>query len=418
LDDGDRSGLDAQITLDELLSTIKTCGESAPGPDGISYKFYEYLWDLIGTYSLRSWEYSHLVGHLPDSQRKSTITLLPKEGKDTSQIGNWRPITLSNCDIKIFTKTIANRVSKVLDKIIIPTQTAYIPGRIVHENLRMFEFYRKYCYENNVDAVLMSLDAKKAFDSVDHRYMFNTLRQYGFSEEFINTVKLLYKDIEADILVNGHRTALIKIRRCVKQGDAFSCALFIICIDPLLRNIEANKKIQAIKVVTSLSHKNINPKTGAFADDVGTLVKANTSSLNEVFVEYRKFSEVSGIELNETKTEILMLGKRDPFVTQTVVISNGINIFEVKTLEAIKICGITFSNNCDLAYEHNILDKINKLESKLLAWQFRGLSLGGKILIAKTFGVSQLIYSLQGCKIKEQDIKKIESFLFGVLWTK
>ncbi len=418
LGESDRANLDGKITLDELQETIKSCGESAPGPDGIPYKFYEHLWELIGPAALRAWEYSHEIGHLPDSQRRSTITLLPKEGKDISQIGNWRPITLSNCDLKIFTKTIANRVSKVLDKIILPTQTAYIPGRIVHENLRMFEFYRKYCYENNVDAILMSLDAKKAFDSVDHDYMFNTLRFYGFSEEFIKTVKLLYKDIEADILVNGHRTVLIKIRRCVKQGDAFSCALFIICIDPLLRNIEANRKIEAIEVVTPLSLKAINPKTGAFADDVGTLVKANSASINEVFVEYRKFSKFSGIELNESKTEILKLGNNDPFVAQTIAISNGVNSFEVKTLESIKICGITFSNNTDLAYEQNILTKVAKLENKLLAWQFRGLSLGGKILVAKTFGISQLIYSLQACKIRDQDIKKAESFLFKILWTK
>jgi len=418
LDNGDRANLDGKITLDELRSTLKTCGDSAPGPDGISYKFYEHLWDLLGPPLLRAWEYSHEIGFLPDSQRKSTITLLPKEGKDTSQIANWRPITLSNCDLKIFTKTIANRVAKVLDKIIIPTQTAYIPGRVVHDNLRMFEFYRKYCHENNVEAVLMSLDAKKELDSVDHKYMFNTLRLYGFSEEFIDTVKLLYKDIEADILVNGYRTTLIKIRRCVKQGDAFSCALFIICIDPLLRNIEANKKIEAIELRTPLSLKTFKPKTGAFADDVGTLIKFNRVSINEVFTEYRKFSNLSGIELNESKTEILMLGNNNPFISQDIVISAGSQHFTVKTLESVKICGITYSNNDGLAYEQNILSKIHKLDNKLLAWQFRGLSLGGKILVAKTFGVSQLIYSLQACKIKEQDIKKTEAFMFKILWTK
>ncbi len=125
-------------------------------------------------YQLKSWEYSKINGILPQSQRQSTITLLPKKGKDITQIGNWRPIMLTNCDLKIITQTIANRVSKVLDKLISPTQTANIPGRVVHDNIRMFEFYRKYCYENNVNAVLMSMDAKKAFDSIDHKYMFNT----------------------------------------------------------------------------------------------------------------------------------------------------------------------------------------------------------------------------------------------------
>jgi len=39
----------------------------------------------------------------------------------------------------------SNRVSRVLDKLIHPSQTAYVPGRAVHDNLRMFDFYNNYC---------------------------------------------------------------------------------------------------------------------------------------------------------------------------------------------------------------------------------------------------------------------------------
>jgi len=418
LSDGDCDSLDGKFTTKELETTLKTCKESAPGPDGITYKYYEVFWDVIGSYLLESWEYSKLIGILPQSQRQSSITLLPKEGKDITQIGNWRPITLTNCDLKIVTKTIANRVSKVLDKIILPTQTAYIPGRVVHDNLRMFEFYRKYCHDNNVDAVLMSMDAKKAFDSVGHKYMFKTLKAYGFLDEFIDTVKLLYKNIEADILVNGYRTTLIKIRICVKQGDAFSCALFIICIDPLLRNIERNNRIKAITINTPLTNSKISPKTGAFADDVGTLTRGDKTTLDEIFKEYKRFSKMSGIEINETKTEIMKMGRTGPFVTENICIENGVSIFRVNTVESVKICGITFSNNPVKAYESNVLDKINKLKNKLSAWQYRGMSLGGKILVTKTFGVSQLIYSMQACKFEESEIKQTEAFIFKFLWNK
>ena len=81
----------------------------------------------------------------------------------------------------------------------------------------MFEFYKSYCKKHNIDAVLISLDAAMAFDSVEHNYMFETLRRYGFSEDYIDTIKMLYKEIGADILVNGFTTTLIKIKRCVKQ---------------------------------------------------------------------------------------------------------------------------------------------------------------------------------------------------------
>jgi len=109
----------------------------APGPDSIPYKVYKKLWWQTGPFLLNAWTYSLQLGILPYDQRLSIITLLPKEGKDTTKIENWRPITLTNCDLKIFTKLLANIVSKVLDKLIHPCQTVYILGRVVHDNLRI-----------------------------------------------------------------------------------------------------------------------------------------------------------------------------------------------------------------------------------------------------------------------------------------
>ena len=71
-----------------------------------------------------------------------------------------------------------------------------------------------------------------------------------------------------------------------------------------------------------------------------------------------------------------------------------------------------------LAYKANITEKINKLEDQLKKWLWRGLSLEGKIMITKTFGISQLIYFLQCCTIKEADIVKVERTIFKFLWNK
>jgi hypothetical protein len=84
------------------------------------------------------------------------ITLLPKDGKDTKDIKNWRPITLSNCDSKIITKAIYMKTYKVLESIIDPSQTAYVPGRSVADNLRSNFLYKTHCRRKNIDAVLIS----------------------------------------------------------------------------------------------------------------------------------------------------------------------------------------------------------------------------------------------------------------------
>jgi hypothetical protein len=397
---------------------LKSCDESAPGPDGISYEVYKKLWPEIGQYLLDAWRYSEVSGILPVDHRVSCITLIPKTGKDLEHIENWRPITLTNCDLKIFTKLLANRVSTVLDKLISQSQTAYIPGRVVHDNLRVFDFYKNYCKKHNVDALLISLDAKKAFDSVSHKYMWEVLRSYGFSENFIETVKLLYKDLKANILVNGFKSVIINIERSVKQGDALSCALFILCIDPLIRKLENNENIECIPIPRSVySNIKIKEKVGAFADDVGLAVKNNLTTINAIFNDYSLFSRLSGIELNLSKTEILKLNldTQDRHFVPSVFQAGGV---VVKSTESIKICGITFSNNVNVEYEKNIIEKINSLEKQIVRWLPRCLSVEGKITIVKTFGLSQLIYSLQMCEIKEKELNNIESIIFRFLWNK
>jgi retron-type reverse transcriptase len=131
------------------------------------------------------------------------MTLLPKAGKDVREIKNWRPITLTNCDAKIITKALAVRMSKVLEEIIDPSQTAYIPGRSVMDNLRSNLYAKNYCNKQNINALLISLDAKKAFDSVDHDYIRRVLKEYGFGEKFITYFNTLYNDLEVRILING-----------------------------------------------------------------------------------------------------------------------------------------------------------------------------------------------------------------------
>ena len=55
--------------------------------------------------------------------------------------------------------------------------------------------------------------------------------------------KLLNKNLKADILVNGFRTDKINIEQSVKQGDALSCSLFILCMDPLIRKLNADETL-------------------------------------------------------------------------------------------------------------------------------------------------------------------------------
>jgi len=182
----------------------------------------------VGNIIAESWNHSVKTGILPPSHLESTLTLLPKEGKDHREVKNWRPITLTNCDAKIITKALAERMSKHLEDIIDPAQTAYVPGRSVMDNIRSNLLFKNHCRTKKIEGVMVSLDAKKAFDSVSHKYILDILEAYGVGEKFKSYFKVLYNNINVRVLVNGHFSDKINIGRGVKQGDALSYSLFIL----------------------------------------------------------------------------------------------------------------------------------------------------------------------------------------------
>ena len=205
--------LSKPLTLNKLELTLKTCKESAPGPDGISYTTLTNTWGLLGPLIINAWEHSCAISKTSPSQRLAIITLLEKKGKDKSIIENLRPISLSNCDIKLCTKALATRTNQVLPHILSKTQTGYIPGRLVNDNNRLIEELIDKLNQANEKAYLITLDAQKAFDSVDHKYLINILERFGFPPTYIQYVKMIYNDLQAAVMVNGYIGNTFKIEQ-------------------------------------------------------------------------------------------------------------------------------------------------------------------------------------------------------------
>jgi hypothetical protein len=415
LDNNKAKILEEDITEENLKETLKTCNDSSPGPDGIPYSYYKAFADILITPLLMSWKFSMETGTLSPSQQQACISLLPKTGKDKTRIENWRPISLSNCDMKIVTKTLALRLNKILDDVISPCQSAYIPGRNITNNIRILKTCRKYANLHQTNMSIVSLDAKKAFDSVDHSYIKEALKRYGFGPKFIHTFETLYKSNQSSVIVNGFKSATFDIKRGVKQGDALSCGLFILAIDPLLRKIENCAEIEPFTMTSNNRRRlSVRQKVLAYADDITVITTPTNSSIQAIFDQYNKLSLLSGLTLNADKTEIINSQAADIHFNVTY---NG-NNFGLSPLNNLVICGIMFSNNENTEYEYNVLRRISEMETQLKKWLCRNLTLNGRNIVAKTYGMSQLIYTFQCCEVKEKELIEIERIYFKFLWSK
>ena len=106
---------------------------TAPGPDGFPLEFYQVFWNMLKGDLMALFEEFHRGSFPLHSLNFETIILLLKS-KDAKQIQQHRPICLLNVCFKIFTKVATNRIVKVAQRIIKPTQTAFLRGRNIMED--------------------------------------------------------------------------------------------------------------------------------------------------------------------------------------------------------------------------------------------------------------------------------------------
>ncbi len=402
------------ITLIELWTALKPLKDTAPGPDGISHIYLKKLWDVMGPIILNAWNYSIAINKMPPSHYKSYLKLIPKIGKDLTLLKNWRPITLSNCDHKLVTRIYNNRLLTIVSDQITNLQTAYIRNRNITDNIRLINSAIQLAqFEPQVSGSIIALDAQKAFDTVRHDYLRAIMCKIGLSN-FIPTFNLLYADINNDMLINGEIKGNHKIKNGVKQGDALSCTLFLLAIEPLIRNLQNNLNIKPIK---SLTLQYTWPKVYAYADDITCIIQNEPESKQILFSEYESFSKISGLKLNADKTEVYYFGmaERQQDITNISYLNTDYNINPV---DAIKINGIFLCQNQINLKNLNMNLLIEKMDRHFTQWSKRNLSLLGKIQIYKTFGMSQFLYHLSIFEPSQNQWKKLDDRIRKFLWNK
>ena len=153
----------------------------APGPDGFPAEFYQVFWEVIKVDLMAMFHDFHKEDLPLFSLNFGIITLLPK-CQETIRIQQYRPICLLNMSFKIFTKVATNRINFVSQKVIQPSQTAFLPGRYILEGVMIFlhetihELHRK-----KLNGVIFKVDFEKAYDKVKWTFLQQTLRMNGFA---------------------------------------------------------------------------------------------------------------------------------------------------------------------------------------------------------------------------------------------
>ena len=397
----DRTLCDEELTLEELESTLKLMKENkTPGNDGLTVEFYRKFWPDIKQILMDSYAYSQMKGELSVSQKQAVLTLLEKRGKSRLHIKNWRPVSLLNVDYKILTKCLAERIKQVLPKIIHHTQCGFVKGRNIAEVIRCIFDVLEDTDHRNIDGMMIAVDFEKAFDSLNFDYLLQVLEMYNFGPVFIQWIKTFYKNISSCVMNNKTTSNYFCITKGVRQGDPLSPLLFIMATEIFNLNVRKDKNISGIR----FGEEEI--KLLSYADDT-TAILTGEQDGRRLLGALEEFRFASGLKVNKEKTEGLWLGRNK---------NNTEKPFGIKWPKFIKVLGIFVSYDKTISIDKNYSDKITNLKNRLQMWQRRKLTINGKILIAKTFGISQILYVSSVVKAPEWARKEIDRILFEFLW--
>ena len=169
----------------------------SPGNDGFTKEFYAAFFWRIGTTIIKNIQLLLWKGWI---ECKLSLSISRKKDRDLTLIKNWRPISLINVDIKIASKALAARMKTVIHSLISYDQTAYVKGRYTSESVRLIDDLLKYAEDENVDGILFAADTEKAFDSVNHNFMFAALKRFGFGNDFVRWIKTISKKSQSCVM--------------------------------------------------------------------------------------------------------------------------------------------------------------------------------------------------------------------------
>ena len=130
--------------------------------------------------------------------------LIPKKDANLKDLSNWRPITLLNVDYKIASKAIATKIEKVLPLLINSNQTGFVKGRYRGENIRLINDILEQTKAQDIPGILLLLDFRKAFDTVEWGLIQNSLDLFNFGSNIKQWVKTFYNNTESCVLHNGY----------------------------------------------------------------------------------------------------------------------------------------------------------------------------------------------------------------------
>jgi hypothetical protein len=402
-----------EYTVQELRAALEGIGDlKAPGPDGMPAIFYKKFWEIVGE------KVPHEVlqvlrgGPMPPGWNETTIVLIPKV-PNPDQVKDLRPISLCNVLYKIVSKVLSNRLKQVLPEVISPSQSAFVPGRLISDNILIayeMTHYMQKKKKRKEGCAAIKLDMIKAYDRVEWSFLQAMMLKLGFSQGWVELVMRCVTSVSYKIRVNGQMTEAFQPERGLRQGDPLSPYLFLLCAEgfsALLEKAELEGELKGIKIchgAPSVSHL-------LLPDDSLILCRADGNGAQRLQSILQIYEECSGQVINKEKSAVL-------FSPNTTAVKRG------EVMQALDIQRETRSERyLGLpVYVGRSRTRVfgylkERIWSRIQGWKERMLSRAGKEVMIKAVAQAIPTFAMGGFDLTKEMCDQISTMIGRYWWS-
>ena len=338
---------------------------------------------------------------LPESWKKTKTKMIKKVIKPEPK--DLRPITLNNVSYKIVMSNIRREVEEHIENngLVKGNQIGFTDGGRTEFNHFVLQYIVDRAKRKKEQLIVIALDFKKAFDSIDRRKLIEALKNYMINPHIINLVAKIYSN-DKTILTMGEMEEETDVNSGIKQGCTASTTFFKLITYEIMNSIEKEGKKYEIE--------GLDISSLFFADDSLAMAKTTEDARKNLKIIIET-SKKYGLEINKEKSNILVYNNRE----------NITEIEGIKVIDKVKYLGLMVENTKDIfrSQKIDIMDRAEKDSNRTYSVIERSCN---KMLIGKTFwkGVilPAVLHGIGLMEMSKKEMKKlqaIENRVYGTI---
>ncbi|KAG7559344.1 ABC transporter type 1 transmembrane domain superfamily [Arabidopsis thaliana x Arabidopsis arenosa] len=403
-----RSSLDAYFSKDEIKAAFFSLPKNkASGPDGYPAEFFTSCWNVVGPEISSAVSEFFTSGTLLKQWNATSLVLIPKT-PNAATVAEFRPISCLNTVYKVISRLLASRLQSLLPLVISHDQSAFLPGRLLTENVLLAsEIVQGYNRSNISSRAMLKVDLRKAFDSVRWDFVSASLKALGLPERFIGWIMECVSTPSFSISINGHSKGYFQSTRGLRQGDPLSPYLFVLAMEVFSKLLHSRFDSGYISYHPKTSDLNISHLM--FADDVMVFFDGSSSSLHGIYETLDDFAGWSGLQMNRDKTTLYHAGLSS---SENVAISSyGFPIGKLP----VRYLGLPLM--CRKLRLNEYAPLLDKISFKFRAWAAKTLSFAGRVQLIASVIYGTINFWMSTFLLPKGCIKRIESLCSSFLWS-